>query len=103
MKHVIDLEMEWGYIGRSLPTTKSIVRVEYVPYAPTLQCKLKNLHASVLSVEGWNVIAIPPAHSANATSERSNYTRFRILFTEDDRLPRQGTAARRFKRTTRRS
>ena len=55
MKQTVDLEMEWGYIGRSVPTTKSIVRVEYMPYAPTDQIKLKTLHASVLSVEGWNL------------------------------------------------
>ena len=60
MKQVVDLEMEWGYIGRGATRTNSIVRVEYMPYAPTEQCKLKNPHASVLSVEGWNVIAIPP-------------------------------------------
>lgn len=83
MKLVAELEMEWGYIGRSVPTTKSMVRVEYMPYALTEQYKLKNPHASVLSVEGWNPIAvIPMGYNRMSGNDRSNYNRFRRLFRE---------------------
>ena len=58
---VAEFEMEWGYIGRSVPTTKSIVRVSSTcPMRRQTKCKLKTLHASVLSVEGWNPIAVIP-------------------------------------------
>ena len=83
MKQVVDLEMEWGIVGRCKgPRPKSIVRVEYVPYAPTLQYKLKYPRAAVLKVEGWNILAIPPRISSIAGNKNGNYTRFRKLFRE---------------------
>ena len=86
MKQSIDLEMEWGYIGRgwgSGPRTMSVVRVEFAPYPPTLQYKLKYPRAAVLSVEGWNPIAVVPKNNGQMSgNNRSNFARFRKLFRE---------------------
>ena len=80
MRHTVELEMEWHRIGRGGSPTTSTVRVEYIPYPPTEQYRLMTLHAAVLSVKGWDILAIPPSSLGGAT--RSNYSRFRKLFRE---------------------
>ena len=85
MKQVAEFEMEWRHIGRGGSPTTSLVRVEYIPYAPTEQYKLKYPRASVLSVKGWKPdIKVPKSIKPKYLngSKRSNFVRFRNLFRE---------------------
>ena len=93
MKQVAEFEMEWRHIGRGGSPTTSLVRVEYIPYAPTLQYKLKYPRADVLSVEGWDTEVVVPKSTKPKYlngNKRSNFVRFRNLFRETTGYRGQG-------------